>query len=136
MSLCFFADDVIILCVRWYLHFKVSCRDLAEIAWELGGICQNLTPVLTDPPSPAANLVPSPRDRHIHGIQENGRRAWQKAVGDGKRALVETAMFRYKFLIGPTLRARTFPAQKTEARVACFVLNRMAQCGMPASQRV
>jgi transposase, IS6 family len=31
-----FADDVIILCVRWYLHFKVSYRDLEEIAWELG----------------------------------------------------------------------------------------------------
>lgn len=31
-----FADDVIILCVRWYLHFKVSDRDWAEIAWELG----------------------------------------------------------------------------------------------------
>jgi transposase-like protein len=31
-----FADDVIILCVRWYLRFKLSYRDMAEIAWELG----------------------------------------------------------------------------------------------------
>jgi hypothetical protein len=31
-----FADDVIILCVRWYLRFKLSCRDMAEIVWELG----------------------------------------------------------------------------------------------------
>ncbi|MBV9034115.1 MAG: IS6 family transposase [Acidobacteriaceae bacterium] len=31
-----FADDVIILCVRWYLHFQLSYRDVAEIAWELG----------------------------------------------------------------------------------------------------
>jgi transposase-like protein len=31
-----FADDVIILCVRWYLRFKLSYRDMAEIVWELG----------------------------------------------------------------------------------------------------
>ncbi len=31
-----FADDVVTLCVRWYLRFKLSYRDVAEIAWELG----------------------------------------------------------------------------------------------------
>src|SRR4051794_18705871 len=31
-----FADDVIILCVRWYLRFKLSYRDLAPIMGELG----------------------------------------------------------------------------------------------------
>jgi transposase-like protein len=31
-----FADDVIIFCVRWYLLFKLSYRDMAEVAWELG----------------------------------------------------------------------------------------------------
>jgi transposase-like protein len=31
-----FSDDVIILCVRWYLRFKLSYREMAEIAWELG----------------------------------------------------------------------------------------------------
>ena len=31
-----FSDDVIILCVRWYLPFQLSYRDVAEIAWELG----------------------------------------------------------------------------------------------------
>jgi transposase-like protein len=31
-----FADDIIITCVRWYLRFKLSYRDLAELAWELG----------------------------------------------------------------------------------------------------
>ena len=33
-------------------------------------------------------------------------------------------MFRYKAVIGRGLRARTLPAQKTEARVGCAVLNR------------
>jgi len=31
-----FEDNVIIRCVRWYLRFKLSYRDLAEIAGELG----------------------------------------------------------------------------------------------------
>lgn len=79
---------------------------------------------------------PSQRDRHIQTIQEKGRRGWEKAVGYGKRSLVETAMFRYKTLIGPVLRARTLPAQKTEARVACSVMNRITQLGMPVSQRI
>ena len=31
-----FADDVVTWCVRWYLRFKLSYRDVAETAWELG----------------------------------------------------------------------------------------------------
>src|SRR6201996_2123747 len=31
-----FPDDVIILCVRWYLRFHLSYREMAELAWELG----------------------------------------------------------------------------------------------------
>lgn len=45
-------------------------------------------------------------------------------------------MFRYKAIIGSGLCARTLPAQKTEAKVARAVLNRMTRLGMPGSQRV
>jgi len=31
-----FPDDVIVTCVRWYLRFRLSYRDLASIAAELG----------------------------------------------------------------------------------------------------
>jgi transposase-like protein len=31
-----FADEVIITCVRWYLRFKLSYRDLSTLAEELG----------------------------------------------------------------------------------------------------
>jgi hypothetical protein len=48
----------------------------------------------------------------------------------------ETAMFRYKVLIGRGLRARSLPAQKSEARAGCAVLNRMTRLGMPVSRRV
>lgn len=81
-------------------------------------------------------MTPSLRDQHIRMIQEKGRIGWQKAVGYGKRALIETAMFRYKILIGPSLRARTLAAQKVEAGIACSVINRMTKLGRPILQRV
>src|SRR3954452_19527208 len=95
-----------------------------------------IPPRATAVPSPTADTAPSLRDRHIQTIQEKGQRGWRKAVGYGKRALVETAMFRYKTLIGPRLRARTLPEQKSEARIACAVINRMTPLGMPISQRI
>ena len=72
----------------------------------------------------------------VRMIQDRGRLGWQKAVGYGRRSLGETAVFRYKAIIGRRLRARTLPRQKTEVRVACSVLNRMTRLGMPASQRI
>jgi hypothetical protein len=87
-------------------------------------------------PGPTADTAPTQRDRHIGMIRDKGRMGWQKAVGYGRRSLGETAMFRYKTIIGRGLRARTLPAQKTEARVACSVLNRMSRLGMPVSQRI
>ena len=46
------------------------------------------------------------RDRHIRVIAEKDRMAWQKATGYGRRSLVETAIGRYKHIIGPTDTAR------------------------------
>ena len=85
--------------------------------------------------SPTAGTTPTQRDQHIRMIREKGRMGWQKAVGYGRRALGETAVFRYKAIIGRRLRARTLPSQKTETRAACTVLNRMTRLGMPVSQR-
>ena len=49
---------------------------------------------------------------------------------------METALYRYKVLIGPSLRARTLSDQKVEARIAYAVINRMTSLGMPVSQKV
>ena len=95
-----------------------------------------IPPRSTAVPSPNAGTMPSQRDMHIRMIQAKGRLGWQKAVGYGRRSHAETAMFRYKTVIGYRLRARTLPAQKTEAKVACSVLNRMTRLGMPVFQRV
>ncbi len=86
-------------------------------------------------PGPTAGTTPTQRDGHLQTIREKGRMGWQSAVGYGKRSPGESAVFRYKAIIGRGLRARTLPAQKTEARAACSVLNRMTRLGMPVSQR-
>jgi hypothetical protein len=75
------------------------------------------------------------RDDHIASIQAGGRLKWQKSTGYGKRALIETAMSRYKGVIGPRLRARSFLAQQTEAAIGVAILNRMLSCGRPKSVR-
>jgi len=77
----------------------------------------------------------SQRDRHIRLIAEKGRMSWQKATGYGRRALAETAVGRYKGIIGPRLRARSFAAQQGEAAIAVAALNRMIQTARPISVR-
>ncbi len=75
------------------------------------------------------------RDRHIAAINTDGRMKWQATTGYGKRSLVETAIGRYKSIIGPRLRARSFGTQQTEVAIGCAVLNRMLACGRPKSVR-
>jgi transposase len=78
----------------------------------------------------------SQRDRHIKVIQEHSRRGWQRQTGYGRRSLVETAIFRYKTIIGKSLHARTLSNQRTEAKIGCKILNRMTSLGMPVSVRI
>ncbi len=100
---------------------------------------------------PRADAVPStadpdrqsPRDRHIRLVEprgspdmaERGRMGWQRATGYGKRNQAETAMGRYKHLIGPKLRACSRPARLGEVALAVQVLNRMIRTAKPVSVR-
>ncbi len=80
--------------------------------------------------------VQSPRDRHIQLMAERGRMGWQRETGYGRRNQAETAMFRYKHLIGPKLRARSLPAQRGEVAIAVAVLNRMIRTAKPVSIQI
>ncbi|NTJ34719.1 IS5 family transposase, partial [Agrobacterium rhizogenes] len=89
---------------------------------------------------PRSNAVERPnaqaacqRDEHIASMQINGRLKWQTSISYSKRALVETAIGRYKGVIGPRLRARSFIAQQTEAAIGVALLNRMLASGRPKS---
>ncbi|MCM2450040.1 IS5 family transposase [Agrobacterium vitis] len=91
---------------------------------------------------PRSNAVEKPnaqascqRHDHIASVQIDGQLKWQASTGYGKRALVETAMGRYKGVIGQRMRARSFLAQQTEAAIGVALLNRMLACGRPKSVR-
>jgi transposase len=84
----------------------------------------------------AGETTASQRDAHLATIGERGRMSWQRSSGYNRRSLVETAMFRYKTVIGRRLHARTLPNQRTEAKLGCNVLNRMTGLGMPVSTRI
>ena len=71
------------------------------------------------------------RDANIQQISRVGRRCWQKESGYTRRNLVETAVSRVKNQFGRALRSRSMPAQKTEVRIACSILNTMTKLGMP-----
>lgn len=73
------------------------------------------------------------RNRHIAAINADGRTKWQAGTGYGKPSLAETAIGRYKSIIGHRLRARSFDAQQTEVAFGCAVLNRMLACARPKS---
>jgi hypothetical protein len=86
--------------------------------------------------SAQADTAPSQRDGHIYLIHEQGRSGWRKVTGHGRRSLVETAIGRYKALIGPRLRARTLANQQGEVALGTEVLNRMIRVAKPVSVRI
>src|SRR3954453_19458069 len=88
-------------------------------------------PRATAVPSQTAASAPTQRDRHLQLIAERGRRAWQKASGYTTRARAETAISRFKRVIGDELRSHTEERRATEMDVAVHVLNRMLDLGRP-----
>jgi hypothetical protein len=93
-------------------------------------------PRATAVPSETAETEPTQRDRHLQCIAEKGRIGWQKVSGYNKRSRVETAIGRYKQVIGNVLRFRKDGCRATEVVVAVHVLNRMLELGRPISIRV
>ncbi|WP_303435643.1 hypothetical protein [Octadecabacter sp. 1_MG-2023] len=100
-----------------------------------------LTIEVTKPPPVNAALSshaaqhPTVRYTHINEIAAHGRLVWPKASGYNHRSRGETLMGRWKAVIGPKLKARSFKNQKTEARISVRVLNRMTGLGRPRFER-
>ena len=94
------------------------------------------------PPGRDARFSPRPsaamreRNRNIRSIRKLGRRTWHTSSGHSKRSMVENTMFRYKTIIGRSMRSRTFDGQRVEVQLASKILNTMTHLGMPDSYRV
>ena len=53
-----------------------------------------------------------------------------------KRSLVENTMYRYKTIIGRSMRSRSFAGQQLEAQLACNILNIMTRLSRPDSYKI
>jgi len=73
------------------------------------------------------------RDENLREIRRVGRARWKEESGYHRRSLAETAMSRYKRMVGEKLQARDFTRQSTEAFVGVLMLNKMTALGMPQS---
>jgi hypothetical protein len=84
--------------------------------------------------SATAETDPTQRDRHIQGIADKGRMAWQRDSGYNEKARVEGQFARWKQVIGDGLRFHSDEARATA--IAAQVLNQMLDLGCPNSVRV
>lgn len=87
-------------------------------------------------PPPGAKDPPPTRGAIVKRITEVGSKAWKVEANYHRRSLAETAMYRAKFLISPTLKSRTLPNQKTEAAITVNCLNQFTALGMPVSVKI
>jgi hypothetical protein len=53
-----------------------------------------------------------------------------------KRSMIENGIYRYKTIIGRTMRSRTLAGQQVEVQLSRKIFNTMNRLGMPDSYRV
>lgn len=76
------------------------------------------------------------RDNNLRRIRKIGKKAWKQEAGYHQRSKAETAMYRYKTLIGDTLNSRSEPNQMVDIKLGGKVLNILSSLGMPDSFKV
>ena len=79
---------------------------------------------------------PLARDEILRAMRQKGRKGWKQESGYHRRSLAEMLLYRYKHLIGGTLKARSEANQQVESRIGCAILNRMIHLGKPQSERI
>ena len=117
---------------------------MADGAYDTGAVYKAIAAHGSDPPTRVlipprcdakvgreSDGVTSQRDAAIRAIDARGRRRREHESGYTRRSLVETAMSRYKAIIGDSIRSRSVESQKVEATLACSIMNRMTKLGMP-----
>lgn len=85
---------------------------------------------------PSDDEKPLVRDEIVRRIAAVGKDQWKKEVSYHSRSLVETAIFRYKTILGNKMHARNIENQKVEALIGCNILNTFTRLGMPESYAI
>jgi hypothetical protein len=76
------------------------------------------------------------RNQRVNQMKKSGRKKWKQQSGYHRRLLAETAMARFKRIIGPHLQARDWERQKVEVQIGCAILNLLTHSGMPKSYKI
>jgi hypothetical protein len=71
------------------------------------------------------------RNQAVSEVHYHSMKYWKKKHNYHRRSLVETAMYRFKQLLGDKVLARTPDRQAREIGIKCLVINKMNQLGMP-----
>lgn len=89
---------------------------------------------------PRKNAAPweegHPRNEAVTALKAGELKQWKKDSGYHQRSIAETAMYRFKQLIGPTLSLRNYNAQVGEILAGVKVMNKLIGLGMPVRQPV
>ena len=86
--------------------------------------------------SSCATAALKQRNKDIKAISSKGVFRWRRESGYYRQSIVENTIYRYKQIIGPSLRARNDHSRKVEAVLGCKILNRSRALGMPQSYYV
>lgn len=117
--------------------------DGAYDTWDVHDLCFDNDITLVAPPRANARdqyLEPNERGYHqsqdkrnavVRIVEKEGMKAWKHVSGYHKRSLSETAMYRFKTILGDKLTSRTQDRQNTQVSVRIAVLNTMTLLGMP-----
>jgi len=76
-----------------------------------------------------------PRNEAVKALKAGELKQWKQACGYHQRSKAETAMYRFKQLIGAKLSLRNYNAQVGEALAGVKVMNKMIGLGMPVRQQ-
>ena len=79
---------------------------------------------------------PLPPGVAIRYIRSHGRKKWKRTRSYHRRSLAETAVYRFKQIMGRFVEARTWENEKVEVRLKTKILNRMTRLGMPQTSKV
>ncbi|QZN94104.1 IS5 family transposase [Symbiopectobacterium purcellii] len=92
------------------------------------------------PPRRGAQYWPDRYHERNHAVADQrlsgSNDVWKKKVGYHRRSVAETAIFRFKTLLGDHLSLRDYDAQVGEAMAMVKALNKMTLLGMPNSIRI
>lgn len=100
-----------------------------------------ITPVIKPQKNAVKSNKGSPayeeRNKAVECLQDKEKKKrWKKETGYSRRALVETAFYRYKVTFGDKLLARKLENQRVEARLNCAILNKMLSVGATDNETI